>query len=226
MITAALTAACAEPFPRDPRQTLQRIETTQLMRVGVTENPPWVVRGADGQPTGPEVELALRIARAHRAEVQWHWGQAEALFMALAEHELDLMIGGVDSQTPWSDRLGLTRPWFDVRWSVGIDAARDHPTSLEDVAVAVAPGTAAAAKLAQHGARPVRTANWRTHEGPIMAPNAHLTARGMHVLERDLHAVELVFAVPPGENRWLGEVERTIRAQSGELHRLANEALR
>lgn len=226
MMTAVLAAACAEPFPRDPQQTFQRIQSTRLMRVGVTENPPWVVRSADGRPTGPEAELALRIARAQKAEVRWHWGQAEALFKALAEHELDLMIGGLDSQTPWSDRLGFTRPWFEVRWSVGIDATRDRPASLEDVAVAVAPGTVAAAKLARHGAQPVRTRHWRAHEGPIMAPNAHLTARGMHVLERDLHAVALVLAVPPGENRWLGEVERAIRTQSDELHRLAHEALR
>jgi polar amino acid transport system substrate-binding protein len=136
LVTLAVLSACGTPFPRDPEHTSDRVRSTRELRVGLTENPPWVVRSPDGQPTGLEVEVARRLAARQGALVRWHWGQLEALFTQLEEHQLDLVIGGIDAETPWEGRVGLTEPWNRA------------------------------------------------------------------------HASDIVLAVPPGENGWMGEVER------------------
>jgi polar amino acid transport system substrate-binding protein len=129
-------SACGKSFPRDPERTTDRVHAMHELRVGLTEHAPWVERSPDGQPRGLEVELAQRLAELHGARVRWQWGQLEVLFTQLEEHQLDLVIGGIDAESPWQERVGFTAPWYRV------------------------------------------------------------------------HASEIVIAVPPGENGWLGEVER------------------
>jgi polar amino acid transport system substrate-binding protein len=99
------------PFPDDPEQTTARVERTRVLRVGVTEHPPYVVRESQGALKGSEVALLTRFAAERGLHVTWVWGQQEALFHALERYELDIVIGGIHEQTPWSDRLALTRPY-------------------------------------------------------------------------------------------------------------------
>jgi hypothetical protein len=154
-----LLTGCSGDFPSDPEHTTERVAQSGVMRVGVTENAPWVRRGAQGaSPEGPEVELVRRFAATRGAHVEWVWGQQEALFSALEHFDLDLMVGGIDAGTPWVERIGHTRPWYEV----------EHPT--------------------------------KGLEG------------------------QLVIAVPPGENRWLAELERFIARERPALARAADAA--
>src|SRR4051794_13995599 len=60
---AALLAGCSDDsgFPRDPKGTVKRIRGG-TMRVGLVENPPFVVRNGD-EPSGLEPELVRQFAR-------------------------------------------------------------------------------------------------------------------------------------------------------------------
>ena len=51
-LTLALlgTGACT-PVPRDAEKTLEHVQQRHIVRVGVVESPPWVVRES-GQPSG------------------------------------------------------------------------------------------------------------------------------------------------------------------------------
>lgn len=218
----SLTFACSE-FPTDPKHTSERVAQTGVLRVGVTEHAPWVEKSASARPAGVEVQIVEKLAAEQRARVQWLWGQQEALFAALENFELDLVIGGIDEKTPWSDRIGLTAPWYEQRWGVAVPPGSSE-TSLEELAVAVAPGTVAARELARIGARPIRTRDFRQHGGAIAAPLEALKVRKMTIIEPKLHTVRLVFAVGPGENGWLVKVERFLAAHRQEFERLADGA--
>ena len=105
----ATLAACSE-WPRDPEGTLERARGG-LLRAGAAEAPPFVVRGPDGRPAGPEPELVEAFARSIGARVDWRWGGSDELLRALQERELDVAAVGLTSKTPWSTHVGITRPW-------------------------------------------------------------------------------------------------------------------
>ena len=72
IVSIVLLAAGCSTLPRDAEHTSDRARQGQV-RVGLVENPPWVVRTA-GEPAGAEVELVRRFAGRLGAQPQWFWG--------------------------------------------------------------------------------------------------------------------------------------------------------
>src|ERR671936_694067 len=83
-------------IPRNPEQTLQRVEHGHVIRAGLSENRPWVIRTA-GEPAGAEVELVRQFAREIGATPQWIWGSEQGHMEALKHFELDLVVAGLDA---------------------------------------------------------------------------------------------------------------------------------
>jgi polar amino acid transport system substrate-binding protein len=112
---AILAMLCAvgacNGLPRDPNHTLERVQKDHRLRVGLSEHPPWVLR-TTGEPQGIEVELARRFASSLGANPEWHWGTENQHMRALKNFDLELAVCGLDSDTPWSKEVGLTRPSF------------------------------------------------------------------------------------------------------------------
>lgn len=111
IIVSTLAASCSN-LPRDPKETLRHVQDGGRLRVGLVEHPPWVVRGS-GEPAGAEVELVRRFAKELGATPEWHWGGEQEQMEALERYELDLLIGGFTSKTPWSKYVGLTSPYIE-----------------------------------------------------------------------------------------------------------------
>lgn len=103
-----LVVACS--LPHDPEGTSERIASTHELRVGVTDNPPWV-SATSAEPTGVEADLVRQFARQMHAKVLWSRGSETMLMQSLKDYELDLVIGGFDKQTSWVSSAGLTQPW-------------------------------------------------------------------------------------------------------------------
>jgi ABC-type amino acid transport substrate-binding protein len=80
------------------------------LRVGVTERPPWVELPDGGQPQGIEAELARRFAEQLDAEIRWVEGSEQKLVGDLEHGAVDLVIGGIPADTPWSEHAGVSRP--------------------------------------------------------------------------------------------------------------------
>lgn len=219
-----LLGACGEEFPRDPEGTSERVRRSRVMRVGITEHAPWSVRHPDGA-RGPEAELVQRFAHSLEVRVDFRFGQQEALLAALAEFELDLVAGGLREDTRFSEHVGLTRPWFVERWGVGVRS--DEPrTELEGLPVAVAPEALLAAVLRNAGAQPLEHSDWSTSGDALAAPLSLLVGRGLRVIEADLATHHYVLATPPGENGWLGKLERFLAREADALQRLGQGAWR
>jgi ABC-type amino acid transport substrate-binding protein len=102
-----LLAGCQ--FPADPDGTLDRVEGG-VLRLGVTEHDPWV-RLEGPRRTGVEVTLAQRFAASLGAELEFTEGAESELIDELKTGELDLVVGGFDSKSPWKKEAALTRPY-------------------------------------------------------------------------------------------------------------------
>lgn len=109
-----LLPGCTEPdFPRDPEGTLLRAMGGEL-RVGVSENPPHTQVADDGSVSGEEVEIIQGWADSIGAEVAWSDGAESVLMERLKLGELDIVIGGLASDSPWTTHAALTRPYAEV----------------------------------------------------------------------------------------------------------------
>jgi ABC-type amino acid transport substrate-binding protein len=112
VLAALLTAACGS-FPADPEGTLERV-TGGTLRVGVSLNPPHTeVRGA-AEPEGAEVALVRNFAATLPAEIEWTVGGEERLILALEHGDLDLVIGGLTADTPWTEHAAITKPYAEA----------------------------------------------------------------------------------------------------------------
>lgn len=115
-----LLTACGVQVPTDPHGTLDRVREG-VIRVGVTENRPWVELEGTARPSGTEPELISRFAEQLGSEVQWTQGSEAVLLDALERGELDLVAGGFLEDTPWVEKGAATRPYTETTTSEGPD---------------------------------------------------------------------------------------------------------
>lgn len=108
---------CSLSVPSDPHGTLAAV-TGGTLRVGVTANAEWVElpEGAqpDLDPQGVEPDLVRDFAAGRQADIAWSQGSEAALVDDLKHGELDLVIGGLADDTPWSKDAGMTRPYRET----------------------------------------------------------------------------------------------------------------
>lgn len=123
LLTMTLSA-CAVQIPADPHGTLDHV-TDGVLRVGITENPPWVEipDGAAGQavPTGTEPALIEDFSGTLNADISWHPGNEATLVGALERGELAVVIGGFDAQTPGSAKAATTLPYTEIAGPHGVE---------------------------------------------------------------------------------------------------------
>ncbi|MEU4745395.1 transporter substrate-binding domain-containing protein [Actinosynnema sp. NPDC023658] len=220
VLVAVLATGCG--LPRDVDGTSERVRGG-VVRVGVAENRPWTRVGDGGEVSGVEVELVRRLAERVGARVEWTVGAESSLMAAVGERQLDLVVGGLEGNSPWIEEASLTRPYAVTK--VVVAAAGDVPEDLAGVRVAVRAGTDEAAALAEEDAvvvpveevgeardLPVAVDDWRTAGLGLRA--------GKQVLVERSH----VWALPLGENGWQVEVERFLaELPGGEVERLLAE---
>lgn len=107
-----LLSACGT-FPADSVGTLDRARDGELV-VGVSEHQPWTDISENGEYSGSEVELIEGFAESIGAKVQWNNAPESILAGKIKQDELDIVIGGLTSTTPWSTHMALTRGYAEV----------------------------------------------------------------------------------------------------------------
>jgi polar amino acid transport system substrate-binding protein len=109
-LLALATSLTACALPRDPAGTLDYVHGGTL-RVGVANNPPWVI-DKGGQVDGVEARLAAVIAANAGARIEWVRLPEFELIKALRKRELQLVIAGFDAALPWAEEVAFTRPYL------------------------------------------------------------------------------------------------------------------
>ena len=99
-------------FPRDPDETLQKIQHGTLV-VGYSENPPWVIKTLTN-PTGLEADLVNAFAKTQQAKIKWVNDTEQDLFEKLEKRELQLVIGGITAKNTWKSKVSFTRPYLQL----------------------------------------------------------------------------------------------------------------
>lgn len=105
-----VVAGCSPGLPRDPEGTLLRA-TGGTVVVGVSENPPHTHVSDDGAVSGTEVDIVEAWAATIDADVEWVPGAESVLMAMLEEGEVDVVVGGLTSDSPWTTHAALTRPY-------------------------------------------------------------------------------------------------------------------
>ena len=119
LATLALVG-CGLSIPADPDGTLETVTggaletvTGGALEVGVSPSPPFTdLSGAE--PTGREVELVEPFAQSIEAEISWTEGGEEKIVEQFSSGELDLVIGGITDETPWSSDAAPTRAYAET----------------------------------------------------------------------------------------------------------------
>lgn len=207
--TLAFATSC-DHFPRDTRGALNRILEQGELHIGVFHHPPWTFIDPDSpdKPRGVEVALVSEFAGRLGARPVWHIGSESQHFVSLENHDLDLVIGGIESATPWRPRLGLTLGYYLEEADVGISSASGLPDSLDGVTVYYRYGSAYRNGLEDQGAIPAPLNHQLPERTPLAAPLWHLRAMNLTPLGIKLPAKQRVMAVPPGEHALLMRLER------------------
>lgn len=206
-------------LPRDPKQTLQRVQA-QPMRVGLVEHPPWVIR-ANGAPRGVEVELVRQFANELGTTAEWHWGGAQQQMEALEKYGLDIVIGGFTSRSPWKDYVGFSAPFFEETIRVGAPPGTSIKT-VKGVQV-IAADDAVASLLAAEGATVIRVNEIQGVTGPVAAPDWRLRMLNVTNTDIELDHVKHVMAVPPGENGFIKRLDEFLHQKRPSLTALLQQ---
>ena len=206
-VAAVLLALAASgcDIPRDPDGTLGRVRGGTL-RVGVSENPPFVIReGEATEPRGVEADLVRAFAADLGATLEWHWGAMHDHVAALEQNELDLAAGGLPAASPLAMRVGASQPYYRGHEAIGAPPEASG-ASWDGARVAVPAARAIASRVEAEGAVPVRVDHPEAAGGFAAAPDWQLRAWGMRPVHR-LGPAEYVLAVPPGENGMLHRLD-------------------
>lgn len=91
-----LCAACGE-IPKDPEMTLERVQSTRLMRVGLV--------ATNGERRRGEQLFLSRVASNTHSVPVVQVGPAEELLSKLEKGRLDLVVGEFHSSSPWAPRV-------------------------------------------------------------------------------------------------------------------------
>jgi polar amino acid transport system substrate-binding protein len=204
-----VAAACS--LPHDSDGTLDHIARDHVVRVGVVENSPWV-NDSNATVEGIEGMLASELARGLGARAVWVRGPESRLLAAVQHRELDLVIGGLTDDLPWTSVLALTRPYYTDTIEVGLppgSAPRDLAhAGIKGDTVAVDVGDRTARDVRDHRGIPLPIEDLARAPGLVAAPTWRLALLGRRGSGLVLHEAHHVLALSPGENAWLVHVER------------------
>jgi polar amino acid transport system substrate-binding protein len=113
LLAVGLLTGCGTSIPADPEGTLDRVRDGQL-RVGVSTNAPWTETRDGAEPAGIEPDLVRRFAATLNARIEWAEGGEQKLVDELERGNLDIVLGGLTKDTPWSEKVAVTAPYAEV----------------------------------------------------------------------------------------------------------------
>ncbi len=223
VVLCALVLLCGCGIPRDPEGTLERASGGTLL-AGMIPHEPWA-SAAGSTPEGIEVELIEAFAAEIGAEVQWFEGAESELFEALHEGRLDLVVGGIVSDSPFQKDAALTHPYLVMRTVVGFPHESGDDPNIQGREVAVQEGTADGGLVERAGAIPVPVSDITSAEGPRAVESWMLDDLGLVDLGVELTEAQHVMAVRMGENALMVRLERFLLDSGHLVRRLLKEAV-
>ena len=215
LFVVALALTACDAVPRDPEGTLERVRGG-TMRVGITAHDPWT-SFEGGQPAGIEVDLLQDFADEIDADIEWVPGSEGDLFEALHVGQLDVVIGGFTSTTPYSKDAALTHPYVTTAVVVGVPEGDAVPDDIAGMEVAAETGSEAAGLLSKTDAERLLIEDIAHAPGAAAVDDWLLDDLGLRDTGVRLSEHDHVMAVRLGENGWLVTLERFLLERGSEI---------
>ncbi|WP_432543958.1 transporter substrate-binding domain-containing protein [Kineococcus sp. SYSU DK002] len=193
-------------WPRDADGTADRVRGGTL-RVGIVEAEPWAA-STGPQPRGVEVRLVEELAARVDAEVAWAPGATAELVSGLHDGALDLVVGGLTAQDPWTTEVTFTRPYVTTRSVVAVPEGEPVPEDVEGRTVRLEADPQVEGLLRAAGAEPQVVPDAGGGTGPVAVEDWELDLHQLEATGVELQSAEHVWAVRSGESGWQVEVER------------------
>lgn len=208
-LLAAVLALTGCEFPRDAEGTLERIQAERVLRVGVTERPPWV-SGRAGNPGGIEPRIISAFAQTLGANVEWVAGSESTLAKALESRRIHVLIGGHTRDTVWKKHVAMSRPYIKSRLVIAGPASSAPPVRKDELEGRVVAHHRTRADIAgwidKIGAKPMAVDRFGDSLAAIYAfESGRLRLTTTRIL---LQTEEHVMLTAPGENRLLLALDR------------------
>lgn len=105
-----ILAGCDE-YPKDAQGTLETVQSSQILRVGIIRHKPWAYQDGS-KPQGIEVEIVSGFAQSVNARPQWRFLSESQATENLKNYEIDLVIGGLTEDNPRKKEIGFTRSYL------------------------------------------------------------------------------------------------------------------
>lgn len=102
LILACMSLAACGPYPDDVSGTLDRVERSGRIRIGLAE-----LREPDSPVAGGFI---ARLEQATGAQAEVERGSLEHQLVRLEDGELDLVIAELDRETPWAQSVSVIEP--------------------------------------------------------------------------------------------------------------------
>ena len=225
LVLAVTLTACG--LPADPQNTLAEARGNEL-HVGVAHDPPWAVVEGDEVIGGVEVRLLRRFADTIDADPVFHVDDLDDLAAALEQFELDVLVGGMTTDSAWGSRLAFTPVYTTERVIVAGTKALP-PGGLDGATVAYPDDEPQlAARIRSAGGTPVSTpalspGTGAEHHDLVAVPawraqQLGLQASGVQLAERN-HAI----ALPRGENGMLHELATHLHGSEQSVESLLDQ---
>ena len=192
------------------------------MAVGIVVSDPWVTI-EDTEPGGIEVGLVERFAASLDATIEWTEGSEQELFGAMELGQLDLVIGGIDSENPWSSKIALTHPYLTTQVVIAAPAGTDLPDDIAGDEIAVEPHTDAAGVLEKTDAEVALVEDVSDWDGLVAVEDYLVDDLGLEESAVTLIEIDHVMAVRMGENGFMVSLEKFLLEESALVKRLLEE---
>ncbi len=218
VVLALLFTIAGCRYPKDMENSLQSVQDGTL-HVGVTENPPWVIRDS-GTARGLEPELIRRLATQLNADIQWHWGTESEIIQAIEQFDVHLAAGGFVESSHLRKRAALSRPYFSTEKQVGFPPEATVPRDLAGVSVAILQLSGLGKPLETKDAYPRFVKELKDQDLPVATADWRLEAYELLIGPWVLSTEKHVLALPKGENAWMMEVQRHLNGSRALKERL------
>lgn len=113
VLIALCVAAIGCSLPHDADDSLAHIKNGS-MRVGVSINVPWAATSGDSI-VGYEGTIVSELARQLHSRVEAHPGAESVLLQQLHDRKLDMVVGGITSDSRWKKDVALTKAYHKDR---------------------------------------------------------------------------------------------------------------
>lgn len=214
----AVIALAGCDFPRDAESTLERVRAEGVLRVGVTERPPWVLR-AGAEVSGIESRIVGAFAETLGAKIEWVTGSESTLAHALDSRRIDVLIGGHTLDTPWKKHLAATQPYVTSRIVIAAPLFSTPPTRESELEGRVIAHHSTRADIAGRieaiGAKPMPVDRF----GDALAAIDEFESGRLRLTPTriELESEKHVMLAAPGESRFLLELDRFLLTQGRRL---------